>query len=181
MKEILTSVNQDKLSKISLSTQKNNLLFSNIRRNSFESNQLQNLVNQEKAPLPQSMLPKKSPARDTRPIKQKPTSSFHASYSLTPQSWLLNFNSRELLNTTCSLKLTAIESLLIKTLIMCNDRICSKQELILGIEKNPHSYSGLEMSLSRLQHKFKSTFNERLFRSVRNRGYCLVQDVRINN
>ncbi|MQT32209.1 hypothetical protein GHO44_16775 [Pseudomonas helleri] len=71
-----------------------------------------------------------------------------------------------------------IESLLIKTLTLSTARICSKQELILGIDKDPQTYSGLEMCLSRLQNKFREAYNERLFRSVRNRGYCLVQDVK---
>jgi len=69
--------------------------------------------------------------------------------------------------------------MLIQTLTRSNERVCSKQELILGINKDAYSYSGLEMCLSRLQSKFRRAFNERLFRSVRNRGYCLVQDVQI--
>ncbi|HBP47474.1 hypothetical protein CJU75_15540 [Pseudomonas fragi] len=81
-------------------------------------------------------------------------------------------------NNTC-IQLTAIESLLIKTLAKRDERICSKQELIIGINKDTYSYSGLEMCLSRLQSKFKGVFGERLFRSVRNRGYCLVQDVQM--
>lgn len=108
-----------------------------------------------------------------------PTSTnSHSVYSSPPQIWFFNFNAREIHNTTYRIKLTAIESLLIKTLVLSTNRVCSKIELILGIEKNPHSYSGLEMSLSRLQHKFRNVFEERLFRSVRNRGYCLVQDIR---
>ncbi|MQT64287.1 hypothetical protein GHO42_14490 [Pseudomonas sp. FSL R10-0056] len=86
---------------------------------------------------------------------------------------------QHLCNNTSCIPLTAIESLLIKTLTQKDERICSKQELIIGINKDTYSYSGLEMCLSRLQNKFKSVFGERLFRSVRNRGYCLVQDVQI--
>ncbi|KQB52593.1 hypothetical protein AQS70_13875 [Pseudomonas endophytica] len=71
--------------------------------------------------------------------------------------------------------------MLINTLAHSSVRICSKQELIAGINKDPQSYSGLEMSLSRLQKKFRDAFKERLFRSVRNRGYCLVQDVKASN
>jgi len=62
---------------------------------------------------------------------------------------------------------------------MSTERVCGKQELIAGINKDAQAYSGLEMCLSRLQNKFRKTFEERLFRSVRNRGYCLVQDVKI--
>lgn len=99
----------------------------------------------------------------------------------TPDSWLFSFSTRELRNITNSIQLTAIESLLIRTLTLCSERICSKQELILGIDKDADTYSGLEMCLSRLQSKFKAAFGERLFRSVRNRGYCLVQEVHCTN
>lgn len=88
---------------------------------------------------------------------------------------------RELRNSSTCIQLTGIEALLIKTLTLSTERICSKHELICGIGKDPHAYSGLEMCLSRLQNKFRDAFNERLFRSVRNRGYCLVQDVKITN
>lgn len=95
-----------------------------------------------------------------------------------PNIWLFCYEKLQLCNDTSCIQLTAIESLLIKTLTQTDDRICSKQELIIGINKDTYSYSGLEMCLSRLQNKFKNVFGERLFRSVRNRGYCLVQDVR---
>lgn len=96
---------------------------------------------------------------------------------LTADSWLFSFTARELRNNTASIPLTVIESMLLKTLTLSSERICSKQELIFGIDKDPDTYSGLEMCLSRLQNKFKAAFGERLFRSVRNRGYCLVQEV----
>lgn len=98
-------------------------------------------------------------------------------YSSSPDTWLFCFEAQYLCNNTACIQLTAIESLLIKTLSQRDERICSKQELIIGINKDTYSYSGLEMCLSRLQNKFKAVFGERLFRSVRNRGYCLVQDV----
>ena len=100
------------------------------------------------------------------------------SHSLTPETWFFDFASRELSTAEAGIQLTAIESLLIKTLMLNEARICSKQELILGIDKDGNTYKGLEMCLSRLQSKFKDAFGERLFRSVRNRGYCLVQDVK---
>ena len=100
-----------------------------------------------------------------------------AHYSSSPDTWLFGFAAQQLCNNSACIQLTAIESLLIKTLSQRDERICSKQELIIGINKDAYSYSGLEMCLSRLQNKFKAVFGERLFRSVRNRGYCLVQDV----
>lgn len=100
-------------------------------------------------------------------------------HSNSPEVWLFCSVSHYLCNNSTCIQLTAIESLLVQILSGSDERICSKQELILGIKKDTYSYSGLEMCLSRLQSKFKGAFGERLFRSVRNRGYCLVQDVQI--
>ncbi|MCU1729603.1 winged helix-turn-helix domain-containing protein [Pseudomonas sp. 7P_10.2_Bac1] len=108
-----------------------------------------------------------------------PKINIPSTYSMSPQTWLFNFTTRELSKANVQIKLTIIESLLINTLTLSTERVCSKQELITGINKDSKNYSGLEMSLSRLQQKFRATFGERLFRSVRNRGYCLVQDVQI--
>lgn len=107
------------------------------------------------------------------------TRSASVQYSNSPEVWLFCSASHYLCNNSTCIQLTAIESLLVQTLSRSDERICSKQELILGINKNAHSYCGLEMCLSRFQSKFKGAFGERLFRSVRNRGYCLVQDVQI--
>ncbi|WP_257622814.1 helix-turn-helix domain-containing protein [Pseudomonas sp. NKUCC02_KPG] len=107
------------------------------------------------------------------------TRSASAQYSNSPEIWLFCSASHYLCNNSTCIQLTAIESLLVQTLSGSDERICSKQELILGIKKDTYSYSGLEMCLSRFQSKFKGAFGERLFRSVRNRGYCLVQDVQI--
>ena len=107
-----------------------------------------------------------------------PANQIPPAHSPTPETWMFNFASRELSTAAAGIQLTAIESLLIKTLMLNEARICSKQELISGIDKDVSSYRCLEMCLSRLQNKFKDAFGERLFRSVRNRGYCLVQDVK---
>lgn len=94
------------------------------------------------------------------------------------EHWVFDFTARELRTAHVCIHLTSTESLLIKTLILSHSRICSKQQLILGMDKDIHRYSGLEMCISRLQNKFKDAFGERLFRSVRNCGYCLVQDLK---
>ena len=109
------------------------------------------------------------------------TRSAPLQYSDSPEIWLFCSASQNLCNISTCIQLTAIEALLVKTLSRSDARICSKQELIISINKDIYSYSGLEMCLSRLQSKFRAVFGERLFRSVRNRGYCLVQDVRIND
>ncbi|VVQ02034.1 hypothetical protein PS914_04166 [Pseudomonas fluorescens] len=87
-------------------------------------------------------------------------------------------NHRELFNANICISLTTIESLLLKQLVLSHRRVCSKAELITAIRRDPAKYTGLEMSLSRLQDKFINAYGERLFRSVRNKGYCLVQDVK---
>lgn len=113
-------------------------------------------------------------------LNTPPTSSIQAlssRHSNSLDTWFFCSATQGLCNSSICIQLTSIESLIIKTLTRHDARICSKQELILGINKDPLSYSGLEMCLSRLQNKFRSTFGERLFRSVRNRGYCLVQYV----
>ena len=94
------------------------------------------------------------------------------------EHWVFDFTARQLSTEHVCIDLTSTESLLIKTLMLSHSRVCSKQQLILGIDKDIHRYSGLEMCLSRLQNKFKDAFGERLFRSVRNCGYCLVQDLK---
>ena len=128
-------------------------------------------------------IPPYSPGLTVIPtLKTTPTSPATtptAQYSSSPDTWLFGFAAQQLCNNTACIQLTAIESLLIKTLSQRDERICSKQELIMGINKDARTYSGLEMCLSRLQNKFKAVFGERLFRSVRNRGYCLVQDVQV--
>lgn len=122
----------------------------------------------------------KAPTSNRVSTTYVPTSTTpHPAYSPPSQTWFFNLAARELFNTTARIHLTAIESLLINTLALSTERICSKLELIAGINKDPLAYSGLEMCLSRLQQKFRAAFDERLFRSVRNRGYCLVQDVKI--
>lgn len=95
-----------------------------------------------------------------------------------PEHWVFDFTARQLRTAHVCIDLTSTESLLIKTLMLSHSRICSKQQLILGMDKDIHRYKGLEMCLSRLQNKFKDALGERLFKSVRNCGYCLVQDLK---
>lgn len=96
-----------------------------------------------------------------------------------PETWWFSSDERTLVNAGKKISLTGIESLLLKQLALSDRRVCSKTDLILGINRDPEHYRGLEMCLSRLQEKFSDTANgERLFRSVRNRGYCLVQKIR---
>ncbi len=99
---------------------------------------------------------------------------------LYPQDfWLLTQHDRILAKGGLRISLTAIESALIKKMLHHEERVVSKEELIRNIGREPELYRGLEMCLSRLQEKFKrANDGERLFRAVRNRGYCLTQKIK---
>ncbi|KAA6170419.1 MULTISPECIES: helix-turn-helix domain-containing protein [Pseudomonas] len=97
----------------------------------------------------------------------------------TPDFWLLTQQDRILVKGGLRISLTTIESALIKKMLHHEERVVSKEELIRNIGREPELYRGLEMCLSRLQEKFKRVNDgERLFRSVRNRGYCLTQKIK---
>jgi two-component system OmpR family response regulator len=98
-----------------------------------------------------------------------------------PQCWKLDINNRILFDGANQIHLTNIESIIVKNMLLKKERVISKTELISSIGRDPDLYRGLEMSLSRLQIKFKkSTEGRHLFRAVRNRGYCLTQTIHIN-
>jgi len=99
---------------------------------------------------------------------------------LHPQDfWLLTQHDRTLVKGGLRISLTTIESALIKKMLHHEERVVSKEELIRNIGREPDLYRGLEMCLSRLQEKFKRVNDgERLFRAVRNRGYCLTQKIK---
>ena len=98
-----------------------------------------------------------------------------------PQCWKLDINNRILFDGANKIHLTNIESVIVKTMLLKEERVISKAELISSIGREPDLYRGLEMSLSRLQIKFKKSAGGRyLFRAVRNRGYCLTQTIHIN-
>lgn len=99
---------------------------------------------------------------------------------LYPQDfWLLTQHDRTLVKGGLRISLTTIESALIKKMLHHEERVVSKEELIRNIGREPELYRGLEMCLSRLQEKFKrANDGERLFRAVRNRGYCLTQKIK---
>ncbi|APC19179.1 DNA-binding protein [Pseudomonas frederiksbergensis] len=97
-----------------------------------------------------------------------------------PEIWWFNADERTLVKADITIPLTGTESLMLTQLVISDRRVLSKTDLILRIDKDPERYSGLEMCLSRLQKKFKDVANgERLVRSVRNRGYCLAQRIRV--
>jgi two-component system OmpR family response regulator len=99
---------------------------------------------------------------------------------LRPQEfWQLTQQDRVLVKGSLKISLTAIESAIIRKMLHHEERVVSKEELIRDIGREPERYRGLEMCLSRLQEKFKrANDGERLFRAVRNRGYCLTQKIK---
>lgn len=103
-----------------------------------------------------------------------------ASEGATPcnETWQLDNDQGALIKEGVEISLTGLETALVRKMLNHEERVVSREELILSIGREPEQYRGLEMCLSRLQDKFKSASNgERLFRAVRNRGYCLIQEI----
>ncbi|WP_085723029.1 helix-turn-helix domain-containing protein [Pseudomonas sp. R37(2017)] len=98
--------------------------------------------------------------------------------SALPETWHLSNGEGALIKDDVEIVLTSLEATLLKKMLHHDDRVVSKADLIRSIGREPEHYRGLEMCLSRLQEKFKSaSHGERLFRAVRNRGYCLIQKI----
>lgn len=94
------------------------------------------------------------------------------------ETWRLSDGNGALTKDGVEIALTGLEATLLKKMLHHEDRVVSKDDLIRSIGREPEHYRGLEMCLSRLQEKFKNASNgERLFRAVRNRGYCLIQKI----
>ena len=93
-------------------------------------------------------------------------------------TWCLSKGDGALIKDDVEIVLTSLEAKLLTKMLHHDDRVVSKADLIRSIGREPEHYRGLEMCLSRLQEKFKgANHGERLFRSVRNRGYCLIQKI----
>ncbi|MET0776015.1 MAG: helix-turn-helix domain-containing protein [Pseudomonas mandelii] len=112
---------------------------------------------------------------DTRDSLSKVAARPHYPYS---ETWRLSNVNGALIKDDVEIVLTGLEATLVKKMLHHDDRVVSKDDLIRSIGREPEHYRGLEMCLSRLQEKFKNASNgERLFRAVRNRGYCLIQKI----
>ncbi|MGF7111314.1 winged helix-turn-helix domain-containing protein [Pseudomonas laurylsulfatiphila] len=94
------------------------------------------------------------------------------------QTWALNKPQRLLSNNLTIINLTRTECVVLDLLASCKERVVSNEEILMKLNKDPYNYKGLPMCLSRLQAKFKRfTKGDRLLRSVRSRGYCLIQTI----
>lgn len=99
-------------------------------------------------------------------------------HAVDSDTWQLDDDHNVLIKDGVEINLTGLEATLVRKMLHHDERVVSRDDLILSIGREPEQYRGLEMCLSRLQDKFKSASNgERLFRAVRNRGYCLIQQV----
>ena len=106
------------------------------------------------------------------------TSDVNDTPSPATEAWHLDNDQGVLVREDIEISLTGLETALVRKMLHHEERVVSRDDLILSIGREPEQYRGLEMCLSRLQDKFKSASNgERLFRAVRNRGYCLIQEV----
>jgi DNA-binding winged helix-turn-helix (wHTH) protein len=92
------------------------------------------------------------------------------------QTWVLNKPQRLLSNNLTIINLTRMECVVLDLLTSSEERVISNEEILMKLNKDPYNYKGLPMCLSRLQAKFKKiTKGDNLLRSVRSRGYCLIQ------
>ncbi|WP_339450997.1 winged helix-turn-helix domain-containing protein [Pseudomonas sp. EA_5y_Pfl2_R50] len=124
-------------------------------------------------------------AQTANPFQSIPTMTAQSSH-LRPvednmpcdETWHLDNEQGALVKEGVEISLTGLETTLVRKMLTHEERVVSRDDLILSIGREPEQYRGLEMCLSRLQDKFKSASNgERLFRAVRNRGYCLIQEI----
>lgn len=125
-------------------------------------------------------------AQSSNPFHQSPAINGEAGNLSAPteggtpatETWHLDNDQGALVKEGVEISLTGLETALVRKMLHHEERVVSRDDLILSIGREPEQYRGLEMCLSRLQDKFKSASNgERLFRAVRNRGYCLIQDI----
>ena len=115
-----------------------------------------------------------SAIEETRDDTDKPIAA--KAHSLCAETWRLSNGGNTLVKNDVEVVLTSLEAALVRKMLHHEERVVSKDDLIRSIGREPEHYQGLEMCLSRLQEKFKHATNgERLFRAVRNRGYCLIQ------
>ncbi|MEX6504447.1 hypothetical protein [Pseudomonas zhanjiangensis] len=95
-------------------------------------------------------------------------------------AWMLDCERRVLLGECKKIALTASEALILKDFVASEQRVLNKVDILACLNRDSGNYTGLVMCISRLQGKFKKVSGGvGLFRSVRNRGYCLVQRIEL--
>lgn len=93
--------------------------------------------------------------------------------------WYFCAQKRVLIAGEKNILLTRTESQIVSLFLSSKNGPVSNSDITVGVKKCPDSYNGLRMTLSRLRKKFSTISNgESLFRSVRNRGYKLTQNLK---
>lgn len=94
------------------------------------------------------------------------------------KSWILKKSRQTLTDSEVTINLTNMEFAIIQLFIQ-NPAVPLKNETIMtSLEKCLDDYKGLCMCMCRLNRKFKKSANgDRLFISVRNRGYIIKQKI----
>lgn len=96
--------------------------------------------------------------------------------------WVLRKNYKTLANEKFSISLTKTELLILEALAKKKDRAEGSDLLIYLMNKDPKTYKGLPMCISRLRKKFKKKTNgENIFIAIRNHGYYLKPLIAISN
>ncbi len=91
-------------------------------------------------------------------------------------TWILKNDERMLISSTLSMKLTKMELTILMIFLEGPRKPMSHVAITERIEKNPDTYKGICMCISRLNKKFKKlTRGDRLFISIRNKGFYLTQ------
>jgi hypothetical protein len=72
------------------------------------------------------------------------------------ETWHLDNDQGALIKEGVEISLTGLETALVRKMLHHEERVVSRDDLILSIGREPEQYRGLEMCLSRLQDKFKT-------------------------
>jgi hypothetical protein len=72
------------------------------------------------------------------------------------ETWHLDDDQGALIKEGVEISLTGLETALVRKMLHHEERVVSRDDLILSIGREPEQYRGLEMCLSRLQDKFKT-------------------------
>ncbi|WP_193040037.1 MULTISPECIES: winged helix-turn-helix domain-containing protein [unclassified Pseudomonas] len=92
------------------------------------------------------------------------------------ETWILIKKSKSLTNGELIIYLSKTELKLLEAIAQEPERKAKTDLLIRQIDKQPNTYKGLPMCISRLRNKFKNSTNgKRLFVAIRNYGYCTTQ------
>ncbi|UTW08931.1 winged helix-turn-helix domain-containing protein [Pseudomonas benzenivorans] len=98
------------------------------------------------------------------------------------EAWTLDYERRVLSRARQEITLTKTEVVILQSFVVREQRALNKSELFACLGKKPDSYTGLNMCIYRLQSKFnRHADGADLFRSIRHRGYCLVQEIKIRD